>query len=104
MKEYFFSIILKHNSSATLLARKMLMHFAFELGCIEKNKDFVYYVDYIQNDGTLSKNWNNSLDIVRKLGNYENHKLKIATDKELETVKIIMEQLINSHFLPKIYK
>jgi len=104
MKEYFFSLILNHNSSATLLARKMLMHFAFELGCTEKNKDFVYYVNYIRNDGTLSKNWNHNLNIIRTLGNDENHKLKVATNKELKTIKIIMEQLINSHFLPQIYK
>lgn len=105
IKEYFLSLNLNLNSSATLLARKILIHFACELGCeYKKYEKISYYVDYIKNDGILSKNWNNSLDIVRKLGNDENHQLKIATNKELETVKIIMEQLINSHFLPQIYK
>lgn len=102
LKEYFFTLSLNFNSAATLLARKMLMHFAFELGCTEKNKNFVYYVEFIKNDGTLGKKWNSKLDQIRKLGNEEAHEVKIASDEELKTIKIIMLELINSHFKPDI--
>lgn len=100
IKEYYFALILKHNSAATLLARKILMHFAFILGCEEKNKKFIEYVDYIQQDGTLGKKWNKKIDLIRTLGNEENHKLKIASNEELEVIKILMSELINSHFKP----
>ncbi|WP_425380992.1 hypothetical protein [Spiroplasma endosymbiont of Polydrusus pterygomalis] len=102
LKEYFYALILKHNSSATLLARKMLMNFANIIGCTDERKNFIFYVDLIKNDGILGKKWNPKLDLIRKLGNDETHNLKIANEKELNTIKIVMEQLINCYFLPDL--
>lgn len=42
LKEYFYALRLKHNSSATLLARKMLMNFANNIGCTDEGKNFVF--------------------------------------------------------------
>lgn len=49
LREYFFALSLKLNSCATLLARKLLIHFACELGCeYKKSENFSYYVNYIK--------------------------------------------------------
>lgn len=103
LQEYFYALTLKHNSSATLLARKILIHFACELGCTYKKAEKItYYVDYIKNDGVLGKKWNEKLDLIRTLGNDESHQLKIATDNELQNIKLIMEHFINCYFLPEL--
>lgn len=102
LKEYFYALRLKHNSSATLLARKMLMNFANIIGCTDEGKNFIFYVDFIKKDGVLGKKWNPKLDLIRKLGNDETHNLKIANEKELNIIKIVMEQLINCYFLPDL--
>ncbi|WP_339039521.1 hypothetical protein [Spiroplasma endosymbiont of Andrena trimmerana] len=100
LKEYFFALKLKLNSCATLLARKLLIHFACELGCkYKRDEKFPYYVNHIKESQLLGKNWASKLDLVKNLGNNENHQLKVATDKELSIVKFVMEELINSHFL-----
>lgn len=104
LKEYFIALGIKQKSAATLLARKMLMHFAFELGCTDTNKKFIEYVSFIKDDGVLGKKWIPKIDKIRQLGNEENHEDKIASEEELENVRIIMLELINSHFKPDLLK
>jgi hypothetical protein len=67
-------------SAAVLTARKLLMHIAVEKGAPE-NKNFVFYVDYLESNHYTPPNSRNWVDKIRQLGNEANHEIVIM-DKD----------------------
>ncbi|WP_338972009.1 DUF4145 domain-containing protein [Spiroplasma endosymbiont of Panorpa germanica] len=89
---------LKFNSAAAMLGRKILAHlvqsetkFNFD-----KKMSFQTCVEAIEKSGILGNKWKQKLESLRKIGNAENHQIKIATDEEINLVKSIIEGLIDN--------
>ncbi len=99
IKEFYTVRNLKLNSSATLLARKILMFIAIEQKLSSENEKFIKYVDDIKNSQLVSKNWKPKIDLIRQIGNQENHKITIATDEDLENISNVLKHLLECVYL-----
>lgn len=68
-------------TAGVLLARKLLMNIAVDSGA-EEGKNFVTYVDFLDNEGVIPKDGKDWVDAIRQAGNIATHKIP-SIDKEL---------------------
>lgn len=90
--------------SVIMVARTMIMHIAADLGAAS-NLKFIEYIDYLENQGYISRHSRTWVDKIRKLGNQYIHELDEATKQEAELAIIfIMHLLIDVYKLPEMAK
>ncbi|MCL6426390.1 DUF4145 domain-containing protein [Bacillus subtilis] len=80
-------------TASVLLARKILMNVAVHLGA-QEDKNFYYYVGYLDTEGYIPKNSKGWVDIIRKKGNEATHELPDITKKDAEDVLAFTEMLL----------
>jgi len=81
-------------SSCVLSARKLLMHIAVDCEA-EENKDFKYYVDYLDDNNYIPKNCKEWVNIIRLKGNEATHHIEIFNEKDAKQIINFLEILIN---------
>ena len=81
-------------TSAVLAARKLLMHISVNCGANE-GENFVYYVNYLDENGYISKNCKKWVDIIRKKGNEANHEIQIFSESEAKQIIKFIEIMIS---------
>jgi hypothetical protein len=76
-------------TACEILCRKILMNSAVNKGA-EENKNFVYYVDYLQEHGYITPPMKKWVDVIRQNGNDAAHEIilsdKLRSQKTLEFV------------------
>ncbi len=72
-------------TSVLLLARKLLMHIAVDCGA-EENKNFVEYVNYLDENHYIPPNSKKLLEFIRKQGNEPNHQIVIKNKDDAEKI------------------
>lgn len=84
-------------TGAVMLFRKILMNFAVKEGA-EENNNFLYYVNYLCDNGSVHKKHIKQADNVRKISNEANHELENRTEEEaMEHFKFIEFLLLNNY-------
>ncbi len=68
-------------TGCSLLCRKIIMYVAADKGALE-GKSFEFYLDYLVNEGHITKSMKNWVDKIRTFGNEATHKLSLP-NKEL---------------------
>ena len=87
-------------TSASMLARTIIMHVAVEKGA-DNNKTFQYYVDYLAEKNYIPPNSKEWVDKIRSFGNGSVHRLEIREKEETELViKFLMYLLKIIYELP----
>ena len=81
-------------TSAVLSARKLLMHIGVNCGA-EEGKSFEYYVNYLDENGYVSKNCKKWVDIIRKKGNEANHEIQIFNEQDAKQIIKFLEIMIS---------
>ena len=84
-------------TAVMLLCRKLLMHVAVDLGAKE-NKSFLYYVDYFEKEGYISKNAKPWVDKIRKLGNEANHEIMIGNREDAKKIIQFSTMLLKTNY------
>jgi hypothetical protein len=80
-------------TSAQMIARTLLMHIAVEQGA-EEGKNFVYYVNYLDEQGYIPPNGKQWVDFIRTSGNVANHEIIIKEKEETEKVISFLSTLL----------
>lgn len=80
-------------TAISLLGRKLLMHIGVQEGA-EKDKNFVYYVDYINDKGFVPKKSKQLLDFLRQQGNEANHDVVIFKKEDAEKLISFIELIL----------
>ncbi|EIF6157043.1 DUF4145 domain-containing protein [Clostridium perfringens] len=70
-------------TSSILCCRKLLMNCAVEQGA-EEGKQFVYYINFLEDNHYTPKNIKACIDKIRTLGNDGTHKIESRTKEEAE--------------------
>lgn len=81
-------------TSAVLSARKLLMHIGVNCGA-DEGKSFEYYVNYLDENGYVSKNCKRWIDIIRKKGNEANHDIQIFSEQDAKQIIKFIEIMIS---------
>ncbi|HWU31047.1 MAG TPA: DUF4145 domain-containing protein [Microbacterium sp.] len=87
------------NTSAVLMARKILLHVAVGFGLPEKNErgrapDFTVAIAYLESEGLITRRMKPWVDRIRKVGNSATHELPAITEGEAADVASFTEQLL----------
>lgn len=91
-----------HNSptAAIMLARKLIMHIAVHHGA-EEDKRFVYYTNFLIDNGLVTKPTAPLLERIKDLGNEANHEItNTSMDNALLMLNFIEVLLINNYEYP----
>ncbi len=80
-------------TAAVMVCRKLLMHIAVEQGG-GKNKEFTYYVDWLQDNNYIPPNGKGWLDLVRTKGNEANHEIILMEKKDAEELITFLSMLM----------
>lgn len=87
-------------TSAVILARTAIMHIAIEQNA-EENKSFVYYVNYLVDEGYVPPNAKDWIDKIRVMANDCVHHLEIWGKEDAETIgNFLMYLLVFVYELP----
>lgn len=70
-------------TSSVLCCRKILMNISCEKGA-EEGKQFIYYVNYLSDNGYVPPNGKVWVDKIRNLGNEATHKLEVKSKEDAE--------------------
>lgn len=90
--------------SCILLARTIIMYIAVDLDA-EKGKSFLFYINYLEEEGHIAKNAKKWVDKIREHGNRSVHTLEDITMEDADLVlKFLMHLLINVYELPNYEK
>ena len=84
-------------TAVMLLCRKLLMHVAVDLGA-DENKNFIYYVNYFETEGYISKNARPWVDKIRKLGNEANHEIMIGNREDAKKIIKFSTMLLKTNY------
>jgi len=80
-------------TSAVLSCRKLLMHIAVERDA-ERGKSFLYYVEYLSDNGYVPPNGKGWVDLIRKKGNEANHEISLMSQADAEQLISFLEMLL----------
>ena len=80
-------------TACVLSCRKLLMHIAVEQGA-ETNKNFVYYIDYLESNNFLPPNGKTWVDHIRQKGNEANHEIKMMDINDAKDILTFIEMLL----------
>jgi len=84
-------------TGTTLLCRKLLMNIAVNLGAKE-NQNFAEYVQYLDDEGYITKTSRNWVDMIRTIGNKATHDLDVSTQEEAEKVLTFCEMILKTNY------
>lgn len=85
------------NTGAVLLCRKLLMNIAVSLGAVI-DKSFAYYVQFMFDEGHITKNSLEWVDHIRKQGNSATHEIVIMTNEEAKLTLLFTEMILKNNF------
>lgn len=80
-------------TSIGLLGRKLLMHVAVQEGA-EEDKKFVYYVDYLNDNGYVPRKSKHLLEFLRSQGNDANHDVIVLQKEDAEKIISFIELIL----------
>lgn len=80
-------------TSIGLLGRKLLMHVAVQEGA-EGDKKFVYYVDYLNDNGYVPRKSKHLLEFLRSQGNDANHDVIVLKKEDAEKIISFIELIL----------
>lgn len=80
-------------TSAAMAMRKLLMHIAVEKGA-EKDKNFVFYVDYLNSNGWIPPNGKDWVDAIRGGGNEAAHQIDPVSEESARQLLDFTEMLL----------
>ncbi len=80
-------------TAAVMVCRKLLMHIVVEKGG-DENKEFTYYVDWLQDNGYIPPDGKSWLDRVRTKGNEANHEIMLMAKKDAEELITFLAMLM----------
>lgn len=87
-------------TAAVILARTAIMHISVEQGA-DKNKSFLYYVDYLSDNNFIPPNGKPWVDEIRKMANKSVHELELwKKDDATKIGNFLMYLLIFVYELP----
>ena len=72
-------------TAAVMACRVILMHIAVAKGA-KANKDFEFYVDFLNSKGYVPKGLEEWANSIRKMGNKANHKIIIMTPEQAKNI------------------
>lgn len=84
-----------NNTSAVLLARKLIMHLAVDKAGAKEGETFVEYINHLKSSGYIPPKSNSWLEKIKNDGNEKNHELKLSTSEESETHLKFIELLLS---------
>lgn len=84
-------------TGTVLLARKMLMNIAVHFGA-DENKNFIFYVNYLSDEGYINKSNRGWIDYIRLQGNEATHKIELKSEKEAENILKFIEMLLKTNY------
>ncbi|HIG94327.1 MAG: hypothetical protein QT05_C0020G0005 [archaeon GW2011_AR13] len=84
-------------TGAVMLMRKIIMNIAVHEGA-EENKSFVYYVNYLCDNGIVHKKSKKKADSIRDLGNDANHEIENRTQEEAQNCLGFIELLLMANY------
>ncbi|MGN7977422.1 DUF4145 domain-containing protein [Microbacterium sp. 22195] len=87
------------NTSAVLVARKILLHVAVGFGLAAKNErgrapDFAEAIAHLETEGLITRRMKPWVDRIRQVGNSATHELPAITEAEASDVASFTEQLL----------
>jgi hypothetical protein len=80
-------------TSAVLTCRKLLMHIAVEKGA-KPGERFLFYVEYLANQGYVPPDGRGWVDQIRHKGNEANHEIKVMQKEDAEDLITFVEMLL----------
>lgn len=80
-------------TGSVLLSRKLLMNIGVELGA-EEGKSFIYYVNYLAEQGYIPPNGRGWVDHIRKKGNEATHEIALMKKEDAEELIAFSEMLM----------
>ena len=80
-------------TAAVLACRKLLMHIAVEQKA-EPGKSFIFYVEYLANNGYVPPNGKGWVDHIRKKGNEETHEIVLMSAEDAVELISFSEMLL----------
>lgn len=80
-------------TSIGLLGRKLLMHIAVQEGA-EEDKKFIYYVNYLNDNGYVPKKSKHLLEFLRSQGNDANHEVIVLPKEDAEKIISFIELIL----------
>lgn len=80
-------------TACVLVCRKLLMHLAVQEGA-EKGKSFLFYVEYLTQNGYIPPNGKIWVDHIRKKGNEANHEIVLMTRDDAFELLSFIEMLL----------
>lgn len=84
-------------TGSVLLSRKMLMNLAVIFGASE-GETFVTYVDFLVNEGHVTRTSRDWVDHIRTEGNHATHRVEQKTAASAETLLRFIEMLLRINF------
>lgn len=81
-------------TSVGMCCRKLLMHIAVDCGA-EKNKKFIEYVNYLDDNNYIPTNCKEWVDIIRNKGNEANHEITILDENDAKQLISFIEMIIS---------
>ncbi|MDU0458159.1 MAG: DUF4145 domain-containing protein [Geobacteraceae bacterium] len=80
-------------TAAVLVCRKLLMNIAVSEGA-EENKSFLFYVEYLADNGYVPPKGKGWVDHIRKKGNEANHEILLMSLQDAEDLISFSEMLL----------
>lgn len=84
-------------TAVVLLCRKLLMHVAVDFGA-DENKNFVHYVNFLQDNHYVTANSDKWVDAIRKFGNESTHEILVNTKEDGEKIIKFSEMILRSNY------
>lgn len=80
-------------SACILCCRKALMHIAVSCGA-DEDKKFIYYINYLNDNGYIPPNGKEWVDKIRVLGNESTHQIIVGEKEKAELVLNFLAMLL----------
>ncbi|MEX0998424.1 MAG: DUF4145 domain-containing protein [Thermodesulfobacteriota bacterium] len=84
-------------TASIMCSRKMLMNIAVDKGD-QEGKSFVQYVEYLADNGYVTKSSKPWVDKIRTLGNDANHKIQILKREDAEELIKFVEMILKTNY------
>ncbi|MBL9005901.1 MAG: DUF4145 domain-containing protein [Myxococcales bacterium] len=81
------------HTAAVMICRKILMHVAVEKGA-DKNKNFVYYVNYLDEKRYITPDSRPWIDMIREVANEATHEILIINSESANMIITFTDMLL----------
>ena len=90
-------VSVKAYTAAVLVCRKLLMHIAVQQKA-EEGKSFIYYVEFLANNGYVPPDGKGWVDHIRKKGNEATHEIILMKPEDATELIVFSEMLLKLMF------